>query len=120
MTTSRRPPPATGPSTIEGRVEPRPGPAATWHDVLDSITAQVDLQERCVRLGHAPPPDLEIDEPDEPLAGNDRLRAVALFERCEALALEAAKSLASTRHGLPSAYAGSTSSVASALPASFA
>jgi hypothetical protein len=76
-----------------------------WSAVLDSLSAQVELQERCVRLGHLPPPDLEIEPPTEPLVGDDRLRALELFERCEALALEAARGLAATRNGFRSAYA---------------
>jgi hypothetical protein len=79
--------------------------ASAWSAVLDSLSAQVELQERCVRLGHMPPPDLEIEPPTEPLVGDDRLRALELFERCEALALEAARGLATTRSGFRSAYA---------------
>lgn len=82
-----------------------PAAAPTWSAVLDSLSAQVELQERCVRLGHLPPPDLEIVPPSEPLVGTDRLRALELFERCEALALEAARGLATTRSGFRSAYA---------------
>lgn len=79
--------------------------APSWSTVLDSLTAQVDLQERCVRLGHAPPPDLEIDPPTTPLVGDDRIRALELFERCEGLCLDAARALAATRRGFRSAYA---------------
>ena len=80
------------------------GPA-TWSDLLDGLAAQVDLQENCIRLGHAPPPDLDIEPPPSAPTGDDRLRALELFERCEALALDAARSLASTRRGFRSAYA---------------
>lgn len=118
-TNPHRPPAPTAPPEPSG-VGSRSGRSETWSDVLDSLAAQIDLQERCVRLGHAPPPDLEIGEPDGPLVGNDLLRAIELFERCEALALEAARSLASTRRAVPSAYAGSALSVTSTRPASFA
>ncbi len=79
--------------------------APAWSAVLDSLAAQVDLQERCVRLGHAPPPDLEIEPPTAPLIGTDRIRALELFERCEGLCLDAAQALAATRRGFRSAYA---------------
>ena len=74
---------------------------SSWSAVLDSLAAQVDLQERCIRLGHAPPPDLDIEPPASPPFGNDRLRLLELFERCEALALDAARSLASTATRVP-------------------
>ena len=59
--------------------------ASTWHEVLDSLACQVDLQERALQYGHPPPPDLEIDPPDAPLGDEERLRAIQLFERCEEL-----------------------------------
>lgn len=89
--------------------------APSWSAVLDSLSAQVELQQRCVRLGHLPPPDLEIDPPTEPLVGTDRLRALELFERCEALALEAARGLAATRSGFRGAYANDAATGSSSI-----
>ena len=86
-----------------------------WSAVLDSLAAQVDLQERCIRLGHTPPPDLDIEPPASRPTGNDRLRALELFERCEALALDAARSLASTRRGFRSAYAGDAATASTSI-----
>ena len=93
------------------------GPAS-WSSLLDSLAAQVDLQERCIRLGHAPPPDLEIEPPASPPVGHDRLRALELFERCEALALDAARSLASTRRGFRSAYADDAATASTSITSS--
>lgn len=56
-----------------------------WNEILDRLAIQVDRQEAALRLGHAPPIDLEIEPPDAPLSDADRQRAIVLFERCEAL-----------------------------------
>jgi hypothetical protein len=86
-----------------------------WSALLDSLTAQVELQERCVRLGHLPPPDLEVEPPTEPLVGDERLRALELFERCEALALDAVRGLAATRNGFRSVYADDAATAMSSI-----
>lgn len=59
--------------------------ADSWKQVLDSMTCQVDLQEKAIRYGQQAPVDLEVDEPVEPLGPMERLRAIELFERCEHL-----------------------------------
>lgn len=59
--------------------------AAAWGEVLDSLASQLELQERALLHGHPAPADLEIDPPNRPLDEIDRLRAIELFERCEAL-----------------------------------
>lgn len=57
--------------------------ASTWHDVLDSLAAQIELQERALRHGHPGPVDLVVDPPTAPMGETERLRAIELFERCE-------------------------------------
>lgn len=57
----------------------------SWSEVLDSLAAQIELQEKCLLLGHPAPPDLEIEPPDHPLAADERVRAAELFGRCEGL-----------------------------------
>ena len=74
-------------------IEPdsRPGieiestPGSDWERVLDSLAAQIELQEAALRFGSAAPLDLEIDPPSSPLTEPERFRAIALFERCEEL-----------------------------------
>lgn len=107
-------------SDLSESAEARSGTAdhaapSAWSTLLDSLSAQVELQERCVRLGHLPPPDLEVDLPPAPLVGSDRLRALELFERCEALALEAARGLATTRSGFRGAYANDVATATSSI-----
>jgi hypothetical protein len=59
---------------------------STWPDVLDSISAQIDLQRQALAKGTASPPDLEIVPPDAPpVDENDRLRVLALLDDSEFL-----------------------------------
>ncbi len=57
----------------------------TWSDTLDSLAAQVELQEAALRSGSPAPSDLEVHPPDVALTEAERHRAIALFERCEEL-----------------------------------
>ncbi len=64
--------------------------SSPWTRVLDSLSAQLDLQEAALLRGHRSPAALDIVPPSAPLTGSDRLRAIELFARCEALLDEAA------------------------------
>lgn len=80
------------------------GTPSAWADVLDRLANQVDRQESALRRGHAPPLDLEIDPPTDPMSPADRQRAIVLFERCEHLLdLATDRIVAGRRHGV-SAY----------------
>jgi hypothetical protein len=78
--------------------------AATWEQVLDSLAIQIDLQETALRFGSVAPSDLEIDPPATPIPASQRIRAIALFERCEELLDLAAARAAGTRNRLRSPY----------------
>ncbi len=78
--------------------------ASSWGEVLDSISTQVDLQERALAEGHLGPPDLEIDPPDTPIVGLERIRAIDLFGRCEQLLGAHAKRAGAARSLSGSAY----------------
>jgi len=78
--------------------------AATWGEVLDSLACQIDLQERALAEGHGAPPDLEIDPPDCPVEGAERLRAIELFGRCEQILGALAKRAGAARSLSDSAY----------------
>lgn len=75
-----------------------------WADTLDSIAAQLALQERAVGRGYPAPTDLEIDPPIGPLGPEDRIRAIELFERCEHLLGVATERAVATRASLRSPY----------------
>ncbi len=66
-------------------LQSEPTTTRTWGETLDSLAAQIDLQEAAVRAGSPAPGDLEIHPPDLPLTTAERHRAIALFERCEEL-----------------------------------
>lgn len=74
--------------------------APSWSDILDSLAAQIELQERCLLGGHRGPGDLDIDPPDQPLDPFERVRAIELFERCERL-LDVATERAVAARGIP-------------------
>lgn len=76
----------------------------TWSGVLDGLAAQLDLQERCIRNGHPAPEPLRLETPEERIDHDQRLRAIALFERGEELALEAAKAMGQAPQRLARAY----------------
>lgn len=79
--------------------------SARWHDVLDQLSAQMDLQEATLRRGHDHPDDLVITEqPEGPMSLDERLRALALFDRSEALADECVATLISKRPAVRSVY----------------
>lgn len=78
--------------------------STTWSSILDGLAAQLDLQERCIRQGQPAPEPLSLPFPDGALTQQERLRAIAIFERSEELALEAARSLAATPNRLANAY----------------
>lgn len=78
--------------------------APTWSSILDGLAAQLELQERCIRRGQPAPEPLSLPVPDGRPSPEERLRAIALFERSEELALEAARSLAATPNRLANAY----------------
>lgn len=75
-----------------------------WEGLLDSLTAQVDLQEDALRRGTPPPADLEVDPPSTPLSAADRQRVIVLFERCESLLMTATRRLTDTGRRPRSAY----------------
>lgn len=64
---------------------PNPGGDSSWTEVLDSLAAQIELQETALRFGSLAPLDLEVFPPSTHIAESERHRAVALFERCEEL-----------------------------------
>jgi hypothetical protein len=56
---------------------------SSWAEVLDSLTCQLDLQERALKSGYDAPSDVEIFPPSTPMTENERIRAAVLFQRCE-------------------------------------
>lgn len=76
----------------------------SWSDTLDSLAAQIRLQEQALLRGHPAPCDLEIDPPAQPMDPSEHLRAVELFERCEHLLDVATERAVATRNALRSPY----------------
>ncbi len=82
----------------------RPRCDRSWSRLLDTLAAHIDRQEAALRRGHGSPAPLEIDPPSAPLIGTDRLRAIELFWRCEALLDEATERAVTARGATRSAY----------------
>lgn len=76
----------------------------SWPDVLDSLSCQLDRQERALLHGHTTPPDLEVDPPAAQLREHDRLRAMELLERCETLLDVVVERIAASRRPDSSPY----------------
>jgi len=56
---------------------------SSWAEVLDSLTCQLELQERALKGGFDAPSDIEIFPPSTLMTENERIRAAVLFQRCE-------------------------------------
>ncbi|MCA9795422.1 MAG: hypothetical protein KC910_26625 [Candidatus Eremiobacteraeota bacterium] len=76
----------------------------SWSATLDALEVQLDRQEEALQRGVDPPPDLVVGFPDLALTEQERIRAIVLLERQEALLDEMVAQLARRRRRLPSPY----------------
>lgn len=77
-----------------------------WDAALDSFDQQVHRQEAAFRRGLPAAMDLVLDPPDGPMSPTQRLRAIGIVARSEALADDIVALLAARTRTTRSAYTG--------------